>query len=79
MGICIYDTHGDPCFKSEVIKFESWAELVDYVGNDIQLQDRIMNNWAIIRHEPFSEGQMVEALILMAKIFSERPSSEQKN
>ena len=66
MSICIYDTHGDPCFRSERLDFASWDHMVKYVSENPDLKERIETNWAYIRHAPYSESVMMEAALIMS-------------
>lgn len=60
---CIYDTHGDVCFKSERLEFDSFKEMIEHINNNDDLLDRLEHNWAIIYPGRYNVSMLDRALI----------------
>lgn len=58
----IFDTHGDPCFRSEKKDFKSFKEMVDYINNDDELLDRLEHNWACVYPNDFDSYLLLRTI-----------------
>lgn len=76
MSIYIYDTQGDPCFRSKRLDFDSWDEMVEYVNDKSDLKKRLETNWAFIRYEPYTESLFMEMLVVLQIMFSQKEREE---